>query len=199
MFRKTMTTLSLLGLLLSVGVWGAATAFTTVTFVPASLKYNLMVREAGFVVTIPDQPVAAVPAKYADMMKRAGNYSVIDANSPAKTYARPGFSFRRPSKGLRFGSLPFIWKPASPKVTSFIISHWCLASMFGLVFLACKPWTYYRHRKRERLGLCLNCGYDLRASKDRCPECGTEFESSGVQGLRRVRGAPMSATRILPV
>ena len=44
--------------------------------------------------------------------------------------------------------------------------------------LALKREWIRRHRKRH--GLCLGCGYDLRESRDRCPECGQIRPSRGL-------------------
>jgi hypothetical protein len=49
---------------------------------------------------------------------------------------------------------------------------WLLPTVFALPVVLTWALAVVRRRRRRRLGLCLACGYDLRASTDRCPECG---------------------------
>lgn len=36
---------------------------------------------------------------------------------------------------------------------------------------------WLQHRKARERQICEYCGYDLRATPERCPECGTETEN----------------------
>jgi hypothetical protein len=53
-----------------------------------------------------------------------------------------------------------------------VLPHWLLCvPAAGSILLAARRGL--RRRYRRRRGLCEVCGYDLRHSAERCPECGT--------------------------
>ena len=60
------------------------------------------------------------------------------------------------------------------KVWGFVVPLYIPLVASGFVFIWLIPG--HRRRKRKKLGLCVGCGYDLRGSKERCSECGQVIE-----------------------
>jgi hypothetical protein len=66
--------------------------------------------------------------------------------------------------------------PPAPN-SIFVFDEWCIGIPIWVLFLPpiVLPLIRIRlaRRKRALIGKCHACGYDLRATPDRCPECGT--------------------------
>ena len=56
--------------------------------------------------------------------------------------------------------------------------HWAWI-VVAAVMPARRGRRWWRVHWRRKHGLCLECGYDLRASSERCPECGTLIRAQG--------------------
>jgi hypothetical protein len=60
------------------------------------------------------------------------------------------------------------------------VPHWFVAGILAVLPVC---WMISRSRsKKTNPGLCRSCGYDLRATSDRCPECGTPVRGEGKEG-----------------
>ena len=71
------------------------------------------------------------------------------------------------------------WPDLLPYESGVELALVWVASFYGiggisLAFAAARRAQLRRRERAVRDGLCVRCGYDLRASPGRCPECGAE-------------------------
>ncbi len=89
------------------------------------------------------------------------SYKLLDS---ASTFPDPP-----PKSTLKTARWSVLHTPKTTREWHLIIPDWFIFGCAAAVF-----WYSRKNSKREpRPGFCQACGYDLRATPGRCPECGT--------------------------
>lgn len=159
MIRKTLTVLSLIGLLLSVGMWAGVTEVFGMT---ETIGNHLCICKRGVLLTFtPTLPMRRHVSGFIEETRTPADarlawvmYQQKAVEVMNRYWESWSPSFRWNGQ-YRLGYLPF-WIPTL-----------CFA-----IYPAYLLTPLHHRRKRRKLGLCLKCGYDLRGSEERCPECG---------------------------
>lgn len=131
-----------------------------------------------------DFKVAGIPARFSQS-KLAKNHAQIvqhyrTTGAIVLTSARPDFPIASFSNGWGFGSsnMTFSFNVEGTRfmrTDAWTVPWWPIWTIITVpsATFALTGWLSRRKRvRRMRLKLCAQCGYDLRASPDRCPECG---------------------------
>jgi len=108
--------------------------------------------------------------RYRHYPARANDQDSVRCQIPAAVYHRLGwlgFAYDPNQLQTYNGPPKLVWYSSH----RLYFPHWSLAAITGILpSMWC--WRRRRERVRRKLGRCVNCGYDLRATPERCPECG---------------------------
>jgi hypothetical protein len=87
----------------------------------------------------------------------------LDLIDRSTFWQRIGFGFRSTGASSEYGA-ESSWIIATPAWLIMIVS---------LLMPLQRVFSFISRHRRKRRRLCVQCGYDVRATPDRCPECGT--------------------------
>ena len=196
MLRKTLTILSLLGLLFSVGLWGVS--YWHVGYLVDKSRNWFVLVSAGALHAGRSTyrlPLTSVRVEWS-LQNRARLTFRTNAGEEHDSLWIGGYGsvkrrllFTSPNPPIyRYRQMhPMMtqWKPRTwfqLQRRGVSVPLWIPSVSFLVLGMSCVVPPAHRRRKRKKLGLCVKCGYDLRASKERCPECGEEFHDGDYGG-----------------
>ena len=135
--------------------------------------------------TLDSLSYCSAPRLYIATLRPAGLYLGISFNSDApagwdskriKDYSDTGFFSESPRlAGFFIGHFNFTTGPRGAGSYPTDPMHFVILPFWFLIFLPTAlliPLLRRRKRITPRVGFCKACGYDLRATPARCPECG---------------------------
>lgn len=124
--------------------------------------------------TMPNTPTRVQPTSFPApaMITVAGPGPTSLPSAMIGALAQPSIPLTTKSQFLFYSTSQF---GPSDITRVAILPYWALLAAISIPALlpALMILQFLRRRQRIREGCCLNCGYDLRATPDCCPECGT--------------------------
>lgn len=121
--------------------------------------------------------------RYGDL-KGSGLYSYVSGYSRFRAFDRdnlpadPGIRHNWHVAGFRWSNTNGGTSTVAQQTNYFFLPGWTIGIPLWFPMVICMIFPLrsliLRRRGREKIGLhCASCGYDLRATPQRCPECGT--------------------------
>lgn len=158
MIRKTLTIFSLVGLVMSLGLWGLS-YYGVVYRSKIGLCNGLL--HCSVRIESPGAPTPFAGFEGPGSQVITINPWIIGADA----------------KHISGAVSAYRWYPillANRGRRDLAMPIYIITLLFAIVFY----FSYLpRRRKRKKLGLCITCGYDLRGSMGTCPECGQEAQA----------------------